>query len=94
MMGGGDDEEDEAEVAIKMRGTQLVGVMRWIVDGLESMSAIILWCLFTCLTVKSYLANQSLSLKSYGLGGILLRNSRTFGKEELSISTIKFFVLK
>ena len=42
MMGGGDDEEDEAEVAIKMRGPQLVGVMRWIVDGLESMSAIIL----------------------------------------------------
>ena len=40
---GEDDEEDEAEVAMRMRGTQLVGVIRWMVDGLDSMSAIILW---------------------------------------------------
>ena len=41
-MDGDDEEEDEAVVAIKMRGTQVVGVMRWVVGGLDSMIVIIL----------------------------------------------------
>ena len=51
-MDGDGDVEDEAEVAMKIRGIFFVGESKWIVDGRESMFAIILCWPFTCLTVK------------------------------------------
>ena len=61
--------------------------------GLDKKSRIKLLFPFMCLTEKSYLENQSLSLKIWGFGGILFLNSKIFGNGELSLCTWNWCLL-